>query len=217
MDKDDTAKKKSLQAKLTRLENKVTKLSSQLKANEVTIKEYKASLQISNKQILELEQALQSSPEPTINGSPSSVINTSDLTALFKSFFEQEVTDRAKHYINKSQETKEQYIKLSLDTIDQKLIAPGYKLYEKSLALAIDLPIHLTKKMQHKVIGPSIQKIKSSRVYAEDFYQDNLKQIVVIIIRLYQMISLWISEIKAIIKGDKPLDIAFFKKSLQIA
>ena len=48
MDKDDTAKKKSLQAKLTRLENKVTKLSSQLKANEVTIKEYKASLQISN-------------------------------------------------------------------------------------------------------------------------------------------------------------------------
>ncbi|HIG65515.1 MAG TPA: hypothetical protein EYQ43_08180 [Methyloprofundus sp.] len=217
MDKDDTAKKKSLQAKLTRLENKVTKLSSQLKANEVTIKEYKASLQIRNKQILELEQALQSSPEPAINGSPSRIINTSDLTALFKSFFEQEVTGRAKHYINQSQETKEQYIKLSLDTIDQKLIAPGHKLYEKSLALAIDLPIYLTKKMQHKVIGPSIQKIKSSRVYAEDFYQDNLKQIVVIIIRLYQMISLWIAEIKAIIKGDKPLDIAFFKKSLQIA
>ncbi len=121
MDKDDTAKKKSLQAKLTRLENKVTKLSSQLKANEVTIKEYKASLQIRNKQILELEQALQSSPEPAINGSPSRIINTSDLTALFKSFFEQEVTGRAKHYINQSQETKEQYIKLSLDTIDQKV------------------------------------------------------------------------------------------------
>jgi len=38
MDTDDVAKKKALQAKLTRLEKKVTKLTVQLNENKVTIK-----------------------------------------------------------------------------------------------------------------------------------------------------------------------------------
>ncbi|NOR71885.1 MAG: hypothetical protein GQ532_19735 [Methylomarinum sp.] len=209
---DDTAKKKALQAKLTQLEKKVTKLTTQLNENKVTIQEYKASIQVRNDQILELEQALQTLAEPAPK---TNLLTTHDLAQLIKNHFEQEVTGRAKHYIKQAQETKDQYIKLTLDNVDQKLIMPGNKLYEQYLALAIDLPVHLQKILQHKVIDPFMHQINSLLVYAEDFYQDNLKQVIVIIVQLYKMILLWIGEIKAIVKGEKTLDLALFKNSMQ--
>lgn len=212
MDTDDIAKKKALQAKLTRLEKKVTKLTTQLNENEVTIQEYKASIEARNDQILELEQALHKLAEPAPK---TSHLTTHDLTQLIKNHFEQEVTGRAKHYIELAQETKDSYIKLTLDNVDQKLIAPGHKLYEQSLALATGLPTRFQKILQHKVIDPSMHQINSLLIYAEDFYQGNLKQVIVIITRLYQTILLWIEEVKAIVKGEKPLDLALFKNTMQ--
>ena len=158
---------------------------------------------------------MQKLSEPTLKDTLPNLLNTHDLTEIIKTLFEHEVTGRAKHYIKQAQETKDQYIKLTLDNVDQKLIAPGNKLYQQSLTLAIDLPVHLQKILQHKVIDPSMHQINSLLVYAEDFYQGNLKQVIDIIVQLYKTILLWIEEIKAIVKGEKPLDLALFKNNMQ--
>lgn len=216
MDSDDTANSKAIQAKLTRLEKKVNTLNTQLKKSKLTIKELNASLKERDEQILLLEQSLSSKPETvhTTNiiydllKSPESI---QALPLKVKQQVEQAVISNTKHYVEQAQAAKDHYIKLTLDNVDQKLVTPAQKFYEQSRAMAIDLPIHWQNILQHKVIDPSMHQINTLLVYAEDFYQDNLKQILALIDQLYKTILLWIEEVKAIVKGEKPIDLSWFK------
>lgn len=217
MDIEDTPNNKALQAKLTRLEKKVETLNKKLSQNKLTIEELTDTLQQRNEYIQKLEQTINSAPYLTAVQlskllSPATIQQLPQKAILY---YEVEVVGTAKRYLEQAQTAKDHYLRLTLDKVDQKVVTPAHSLYEQTRTLAIDLPIHWQNILQHKVIDPSMHQINTMIVYAEDFYHDNLNQILALIDNLYKTILVWIEEVKAIVRGEKPLDLSWLRNRMQ--
>ena len=135
----------------------------------------------------------------------SNIHSTSEMLqqwpAKTREHLEKNVVEKQKAYINELVAKLNEYLQITLNLAEQKVIIPASSLYADTLATAKNVPGQFKDIYQNKLYYPAVSLVEEIYDYFKDLFLIVKNLIIAVAYKLVDMVKMWLEQLKALVQN----------------